>query len=60
MSERMEENERRVLYVSLLIIAVLAVALRLTDDQSYSLVAVAFIVVIALGNIAYLYTRPRN
>lgn len=51
------ENERRILYLSLFLIIVLALVIHLTPDQMTSVLAVFFVAVIAVGNIIYLYGR---
>lgn len=54
------ENERRVLYLSLLLIILLAVVMQFTQDQMYSLFALLFLGVVAVENIIYFYTRRRK
>jgi heme A synthase len=51
------EKEGRVIYVSLIVVAALGVMEHLTAGQIYSIVALFLIVIVALGNIYYLYTR---
>jgi lipoprotein signal peptidase len=60
MSSNISENERRVLYLSLFIIVLLAIILQFTSDQTYSLLALLFLGVIAIGNIVYIYTRSKK
>ena len=60
MSSNISENERRVLYLSLFIIVLLAIILQFTSDQTYSLLALLFLGVIAIGNIVYIYTRLKK
>jgi hypothetical protein len=60
MSGNVGENERRVLYLSLFLIVILSIILQFTSDQTYSLLAFVFLGVIAVGNIAYLYSRSRK
>ncbi|MCX6648735.1 MAG: hypothetical protein NTV61_05030 [Candidatus Bathyarchaeota archaeon] len=60
MSLSISENERRVLYLSLFLIILLALVIQLTSDQVYSLLALLFLGVIAVGNIVYLYSRRRK
>ena len=54
---RLGEKEGRVIYVSLIVVAALGVMEHLTAGQIYSIVALFLIVIVALGNIYYLYTR---
>ncbi len=51
------EGERRILYVSLFLIIVLAAVIHLSPDQLTSLAALFFVAVVAAGNIVYLYSR---
>lgn len=60
MAVNISENERRVLYLSLLLIILLAVVMQFTQDQMYSLFALLFLGVVAVGNIIYFYTRRRK
>ncbi len=53
------ESERRIIYVSLFAIIVLAVFMQWTSDQLMSLGALFFVVVVALANIAYLYRKRK-
>lgn len=57
MGTRMGEKQRRVIYVSLIVIVALGVMEHLTAGQIYSIVALFLIVIVALGNIYYLYSR---
>jgi accessory gene regulator protein AgrB len=54
------ENERRILYLSLFLIIILALIIHLTTDQLTSLGALFFVVVVALGNMTYLYSRRKK
>jgi len=47
----------RIIYISLLVIVALAIATHLSTEKTSSLVTVFLIVIIALGNIGYLYRR---
>jgi undecaprenyl pyrophosphate phosphatase UppP len=60
MSNKMSENERRIVYLSVLVVAVLAILLGLSNDQTYSAVTVLFIVIIVIGNIIYFYRRMKR
>ena len=60
MSVNISENERRVLYLSLLLMILLAVMMELTKDQTYSLLALFVLGVVAVGNIIYYYSRRRK
>jgi F0F1-type ATP synthase assembly protein I len=60
MSNKISENERRIIYLSVLVVIVLALLLGLSDNQTYSLVAVLFIVIVAIGNVVYFYGRMRG
>jgi hypothetical protein len=51
------EKERRVIYVSLIVIVALGVLEHLAAGQIYSVAALFLIVIVALGNIGYLYSR---
>jgi hypothetical protein len=53
----LEKIDSRILYASLLLITVLAIATHLSPEKTYSLITVFLIVVIALGNISYLYRK---
>ncbi len=53
----LDRIDPRILYLSLTLITVLAIVTNLTPDKTYSIVSVFLIVVIALGNIGYLYRR---
>lgn len=55
MAGKLEHLDPRILYLSLFIILILAVATHLNTDETISIVIVFLIVVIALGNVAYLY-----
>ncbi len=57
MAERLERIDPRIIYVSLLVIVALAIATHLSTEKTSSLVTVFLIVIIALGNIGYLYRR---
>ncbi len=54
---KVSQNERRLLYLSIAIIVLIAAYLQLTLDKTDSIVAVFFLVVVAVGNIMYFYTR---
>jgi heme/copper-type cytochrome/quinol oxidase subunit 2 len=56
----MSENERRIVYLSMLVVAVLAILLGLSNDQTYSAVTVLFIVIVVIGNIIYFYRRMKR
>ncbi len=56
---KVSESERRIIYVSLFAIIVLAVFMQWTSDQLISLGALFLVVVVALGNIAYLYGKRK-
>jgi len=60
LGEKLEHLDPRILYLSLFIILFLAVATHLSADETVSIVFVFLIVVIALGNIAYLYSKFRK
>ncbi len=60
MSNKMSENERRIVYLSVLVVAVLAILLGLSNDQTYSAVTVLFIVIVVIGNIIYFYRRMKR
>ncbi len=60
MKPRMSETERQLIYLSLIVIVVLAILMQYGPTETYSLVAIFFIIVIALGNIVYIYNRSRK
>jgi hypothetical protein len=60
MSNKMSENERRIVYLSVLVVVVLAILLGLSNDQTYSAVTVLFIVIVVIGNIIYIYRRMKH
>jgi len=60
MVEKLGEIDYKIIYASLLIIMILAAALHLSSDETQSLVVLAFIVVIALGNIGYLFSKRKK
>jgi hypothetical protein len=57
MGGKLEHLDPRSLYLSLFIILVLAVVTHLSTDEIVAIVFVFFIRAIALGNIAYLYSK---
>ena len=56
MSNKMNKNERRIIYLPCFVVIVLTILLGLSNNQSYSLVSVLFII-IAIGNIVYFYWK---
>ncbi len=60
MSNKISENERRIVYLSVLVVVVLAILLGLSNDQTYSIVAVLFIIIVVIGNVVYFYGRMRR
>ena len=60
MKPRISDTERRLIYLSLIVIVVLAVLMQYGLQDIYSLVALFIIVVVAIGNIVYLYNRSRK
>ena len=59
MSNKVSENESRIIYLSLFVIIVLAILLGLSNDQIYSSVVVFLIVIVIIGNVIYFYGRIR-
>jgi hypothetical protein len=59
LSFNISENERRILYLSLFLIILLAVVMQLTQDQTYSLLAFFVLGVVAVGNLIYFYSRRK-
>lgn len=57
---KMSEAERQLLYLSLVVIVVLAILMQYGLAETYSILALFFIIVIAIGNIAYLYSRSKK
>jgi hypothetical protein len=60
MAKKLEQIDPRILYASLLIIMVLAIAINLSTEKVLSVAAMFIIVVVALGNIGYIYRRFRK
>lgn len=60
MVERLEQIDPRIIYASLLIIMALAILSNLTVERALSIASVFIIVIIALGNIGYVYRRFRK
>jgi len=60
MVEKLGEIDYKIIYASLIIIMILAAALHLSSDETQSLLVLAFIVVIALGNIGYLFSKRKK
>jgi lipoprotein signal peptidase len=60
MSNRISENERRIIYLSVFVIIMLTILFGLHNDQTYSIVAMLLIVIVAIGNIVYIYGRMRR
>ena len=60
MSNRISENERRIIYLSVFVVIMLAIFFGLSNDQTYSIIAVLLIVIIAIGNVVYIYGRMRR
>ncbi len=57
---RISETERRIIYLSLILIVILAVLMNYTQDQTTSLVSLFFIVIIAIANIIYFASRRKS
>ncbi len=57
MGKGLEQIDPRIIYASLLLIVVFAFLVHLSTDRTQSLVAVFVIVIVALGNIGYLYRK---
>jgi len=57
MADQLGRVDRRIIYASLLIIIVLAAITRLSPEETYSIVAIFTIIIVALGNIGYLYSK---
>ena len=60
MKPRMSETERQLIYLSLIVIVVIAILMQYGLEETYSLLALFFIIVIAIGNIVYIYNRSRR
>ncbi len=60
MKPRISDTERRLIYLSLIVIVALAVLMQYGLQDTYSLVALLIIVVVAIGNIVYIYNRSRK
>ncbi len=60
MKPRISDTERRLIYLSLIVIVALAVLMQYGLQDTYSPVALLIIVVVAIGNIVYLYNRSRK
>jgi hypothetical protein len=59
-SNKMTESERKILYASLFLIVIVAVILGLREDDIYSLISLFLIVVIAISNVLYFYTKMKK
>jgi len=59
-SNKMSESERKILYASLFLIVIVAVILGLREDDIYSLISLFLIVVIAISNVLYFYTKMKK
>ena len=57
MGKGLEQIDPRVIYASLLIIMVFSLVIHLSTDKMQSLVGLFMIIIIALGNIGYLYRK---
>lgn len=57
LAKEIRDLDRRILYVSLIVIVIIGLLLNLTEIQINSALAIYLIILIALSNIAYLYTR---
>jgi hypothetical protein len=60
MVEQLERIDPRIIYVSLLIIVALAIASNLATERTLSILSGFLIVIIALGNIGYLYRKVKK
>lgn len=60
MTERSERIDHRIIYFSMIIIIVLGLLLNLSEVKINSALVVYLIILIALGNIGYLYTYARS
>jgi hypothetical protein len=60
MAEEFVQIDRRILYASLVIIMVIGLFLFDTEDQVISLTLLFLLILIAISNIAYIYTRYKN
>ena len=57
LAEEIRDLDRRILYISLIAIIIIGLLLNLTELQINSALAIYLIILIALSNIAYLYTK---
>jgi predicted transporter len=60
MTEKFSNIDHRIIFISLFIIIGLAVVSNLSREEIISVAAVYFIIVVAIGNIAYLYRWIRS
>jgi len=60
MVEKLGEIDYRIIYASFLIIVVVAVAINLSYEKLQDILGVFVIVLIALGNIGYIFSKRRK
>jgi amino acid transporter len=60
MAEKLVQIDRRVLYASLVLIMVIGLLLFNTEEQVVSAMMLFLLILIAISNIAYIYTRYKK
>jgi hypothetical protein len=60
MAEKLGEIDYRIIYASFLIIVMVAVILNLSYEKIEDILGVFVIVLVALGNIGYIYSKRRK
>jgi hypothetical protein len=60
MVEKLGEIDYRIIYASFLIIVVAAIAINLSYEKLQDILGVSVIVLVALGNIGYIYSKRRK
>ncbi len=60
MAEKLVQIDRRILYASLLLIMVIGLLLFKTEEQVVSVMMLFLLILIAISNIAYIYTRYKK
>ncbi len=60
MTEDTEKTDIKLLYLAFFIIMFLAVLRNLSINQTIDIIAVSMIIIIAIGNISYLYRKSKK
>jgi hypothetical protein len=59
LSNKVSENDRRIISTSVVAVILLATLLELSNDQTYSLVFMFFLIIVVIGNLVYFFGRIR-